>query len=149
MEELRSLLGLPTTGRPQSPTPSADPLDPGPDTSSPLPRLAALGRQLAANTHPHLQHANTPASPDAVAATSGIPASSGSSSGANLSSEVAVARARRHLACSAAEQLPLSHLPLLLADCQALLRQRTAAAWAALEEEGRAPSAGGKHNVQA
>ncbi|KAG2448710.1 hypothetical protein HYH02_006066 [Chlamydomonas schloesseri] len=115
LEQLRASLGL----APSASSAAASQLH-AHTLPDPQPALAALGQQLAA-------------------ADGGSGGSGGSAAGAasSSSSAAAVARARRHLACCAAEQLRVEQLPVLLADCQLLLKQRTASAWSGLEEESR------------
>ncbi|KXZ51500.1 hypothetical protein GPECTOR_12g463 [Gonium pectorale] len=109
LDQLRAAVGLHPAASPPPPPAAAEPADP-------LQALAALGRQLAA-------------------ADGGGPGGPGG--GPDAAAAAAVARARRHLACCAAEQLRLDQLPLVLSDCQGLLRARSAAAWAGLEAETR------------
>ncbi|GIL71341.1 hypothetical protein Vretimale_2762 [Volvox reticuliferus] len=105
LERLRSSLGLPPLGSPSSAPSSPGQVDPGQ-------ALAALGRRLAEES----AEGCTPETP-------------------RPGRGDAVSLARQQLVGCPPERLTVAQLGLVLADCQALLKARTAAAWDGLERE--------------
>ncbi|GLI63873.1 hypothetical protein VaNZ11_006989 [Volvox africanus] len=105
LDRLRGSLGLPPQGSPSTAPSSPGELDPGQ-------ALAALGRRVVEEGA-------------GVCATESPQAGPGD----------AVSLARRQLLGCPPERLTVAQLGVVLADCQALLKTRTAAAWDGLERE--------------
>ncbi|KAG2491620.1 hypothetical protein HYH03_009991 [Edaphochlamys debaryana] len=137
LQQLRARLGLaplppPAAGSSSASVPPPQPPPPAttPPALEPLAALASMGRALAA------QAGGAEGGPEGAGAGGDGRRGRAAEEGA-AAAAAAVARARRHLACCAPEQLRVGDLPLLLADCQALLKERSCGGWATLVEEAR------------